>query len=55
VEQFKYFRATVGNQNSIQEEIKSNLKSGSACYHSVRIFFVTVGYLRIQRLRYTEL
>jgi hypothetical protein len=23
------------NKNSIQEEIKSNLKSGNACYHSV--------------------
>ena len=23
------------NQNSIQEEIKSRLKSGNACYHSV--------------------
>ena len=24
------------NQNSIQEEIKSSLKSGNACYHSVQ-------------------
>ena len=24
------------NQNSIQEEIKSGLKSGNACYHSVQ-------------------
>jgi len=24
------------NQNSIQEEIKSRLKSGNACYHSVQ-------------------
>jgi hypothetical protein len=24
------------NQNSIQEEIKSRLKSGNACYHSVK-------------------
>jgi len=24
------------NQNSIQEEVKSNLKSGNACYHSVQ-------------------
>jgi hypothetical protein len=34
VEQFKYLGTT--NQNSIQEEIKSRLKSGSACYHSVQ-------------------
>ena len=29
-------RSTLMNQNSIQEEIKSRLKSGNACYHSVR-------------------
>jgi len=28
--------ATLTNQNSIQEEIKSRLKSGNACYHSVQ-------------------
>jgi len=27
---------TVTNQNSIQEEIKSGLKLGNACYHSVQ-------------------
>ena len=27
---------TLTNQNSIQEEIKSRLKSGTACYHSVQ-------------------
>jgi len=27
------------NQNSMQEEIKSRLKSWNACYHSVQIFF----------------
>jgi len=26
---------TLKNQNSIAEEIKSRLKSGNACYHSV--------------------
>jgi len=30
-----YVGATLTNQNSIQEEIKSSLKSGNACYHSV--------------------
>jgi sorting nexin-29 len=36
VEQFKYLGTTVRNRNSIQEEIKSRLKSGNACYHSVQ-------------------
>ena len=29
-------RATLTNQNSIAEEIKSRLRSGNACYHSVQ-------------------
>ena len=36
VEQFKYLGTTLTNQNSIQEEIKSRLKLGNACYHSVQ-------------------
>ena len=32
----KYLGTTLANQNSIQEEIKSRLKSGNACYHSVQ-------------------
>ena len=36
VEQFKYLGTTLTNQNSIQEEIKSRLKSGNACCHSVQ-------------------
>ena len=36
VEQFKYMETNLTNQNSIQEEIKSNLKSRNACYHSVQ-------------------
>jgi hypothetical protein len=30
---FRYMGTTITNQNSIQEEIKSKLKSGNACYH----------------------
>ena len=36
VEEFKYSRTNLTNQNSIQEEIKSRLRSGNACYHSVQ-------------------
>jgi len=36
VEEFKYLRTTLTNQNSIQEEIKSRMKSENACYHSVQ-------------------
>ena len=36
MEEFKYLRTTLKNQNSIQEEINSRLKSGNACYLSVR-------------------
>jgi hypothetical protein len=38
VEQFKYFGKTFTHQISIQEEIKSRLKSGNAGYRSVRNF-----------------
>jgi hypothetical protein len=41
VEQFKYLGTTLTDQNSIQEEIKSRLKSGSACYHSVQDLLVS--------------
>jgi hypothetical protein len=36
VEQCKYLETTLTKQNSIHEEIKSRLKSGNACYHSVQ-------------------
>jgi hypothetical protein len=34
VEEFKYLGASVTDQNSIQEEIKSRLKLGNSCYNS---------------------
>ena len=36
VEEFRYLGTTLTNENSIQEEIKSRLKLGNACYHSVQ-------------------
>jgi len=36
VEEFKYLGTTLTNQNSIQEEIRSRLNLGNACYYSVQ-------------------
>jgi len=36
VEEFKYLGTTLTHQNSIPEEIKSGLRLGSACYHSLQ-------------------
>ena len=36
MEEFKYLGTTLTNQNFIQKEIKSRLKLGNACYHSVQ-------------------
>ena len=36
VEEVKYLETALTNQNSVQEEIKNRLKSGSACYPLVQ-------------------
>ena len=36
VVEWKYLGTTLTNQNSIQKDLKSRLKSGNACYHSVQ-------------------
>ena len=36
VDEFKYLGTMLTNQNSIQEEVKCRLRSGSACYLSVQ-------------------
>ena len=36
MEEFKYLGTTLTNQNPIQEEIKSRLRSVNECYYSVQ-------------------
>ena len=48
VDEFKYLGTTLTNQNAIQEEIKSRLKLGNACYHLVQnILSSSFCYLKI--------
>ena len=48
VEQFKYLGTILTNPNSIHEEIKSRLKSGNACCHSVQnLFFSSLLYKNV--------
>ena len=42
VEGFRYLRTTITNPISSQEETKSRLKSGNACYHSVQNFLSSI-------------
>ena len=37
VEAFRYLGTILTHQNSIQEDIKSRMKSGNACHYSVQI------------------
>ena len=55
VGQLKCSGTTLTNQNSIHDEIKSRLKSGNACYHSVQNILFPVFYPKISILRFTEL
>ena len=47
VEEFRYLGKTLTNQNSIQEEIKSRLKSGMLAIIRCRIFCLPVCYPKI--------
>ena len=55
VEEFKYLGTTLTTQNSIAEEIKSRLRSGNACYHSVQNLLSSRLLSKNLKIRYTEL
>ena len=55
VKEFNYLGTTLTNQNSIQEEIKSKLKSGNACSHSVQNFLSASLLSKNAKIKYTEL
>ena len=55
VEEFKYLGRTLKNQNSIQEEVKSRLKLGNACYYSVHNLLYSSLLSKTLRSKYIEL
>jgi hypothetical protein len=55
VEEFKYLGTMLTDQNSIQEEIKSRLKLGNACYHPVQNLLSCRLLSKNLKIRYIEL
>ena len=55
VDEFKYLGTNLTNRNSIVEEIKSRLKSGNACCHSVQNLLSSRLLPKNFRVRYLEL
>jgi hypothetical protein len=53
VKEFIYLGKTLTNDNYIQEEIKSRLKSGNAGYHSVQNLLSSSLLYKNLKLRYT--
>ena len=54
VEEFKYLGTTLTHQNSIQEEIKSRLKSGNASYHLMQNLLSSSLLSKNIKIKYTE-
>jgi hypothetical protein len=51
VEEFKFLGTTLTNKNSIQEEIKSRLKLGNACYYSVQNLLSSISLFKNINIR----
>ena len=54
VEHLRYLGTNLTDQNSIQEEIKSRLKSGNACYHLMQNLLSSSLLSKNIKIKYTE-
>ena len=55
VEELKYLGTNLTNKNSIQEEIKSRLKSRNACHYSVQNLLSSSLLFKYTKIENTEL
>jgi len=55
IDNSKQLEKVLTDKNSIQEEIKSRLKSGNACSHSVKNILSSCLLSKYKKLRYTEI
>jgi hypothetical protein len=51
VAKFKYLRATLTNQNDVNDEIKSRLNSGNACYYSLQNLFFFPSHIKNLKIK----